>query len=76
VLRPGSGAGRARTVAITRCDRTIGGDMVGYGDADADADVRKVNWSRDGFVESMHASGRVLERNHEAARAAMPLSVG
>jgi hypothetical protein len=40
VLRPGSGAGRARTVAI-RCDRTMRGDMVGYGDADAD--VREIN---------------------------------
>jgi hypothetical protein len=57
VLRPGSGAGRARTVAI-RCDKTRRGDMVGY--RDADADVREINWSRDEFVESMHASGRVL----------------
>jgi hypothetical protein len=74
VLRPGSGAGRARTVAIIRCDRTICGDMVGY--VDADADVREVNWPRDGLVERMRASGRVLEGNHEAGRAAMPLSVG
>jgi hypothetical protein len=50
VLRPGSGAGRARMVAI-RCGDEWRRE---WGLGDADADGRKINRSRDGVVESMH----------------------
>jgi len=48
---------------------------VGTGDADADV-RRKINWLRDGVVESMHVDDRLLEEMHEVARAEGSLSVG
>lgn len=73
MLRPGSGAGRARMVAI-RCETTMGGGASGSGEADAGDG--KVNWSRSEVVNDMHVRFRVAKEDDEAGKAVRSLSVG